>query len=279
MAGFGDAVEKTRRRIRWIRQLQVSIHSGHTCYFLILSAFPALALLLGLLRHTRLQPADLMELFQDYLPGALRGYVWQILRRSYENTSSLVLSLSALTALWSAGKGIYGMIKGLNRIWDLREHRGWLRTRLLCVGYLVLFLLVLVLTLVLYVFSGTITAYLGYRGGTVWENLGHWRFFLLVGIQTLVFCGAFMYLPAQIRGFRESLPGALLASLGWMGTTGVFSRYMAGFGRYESIFGPVYALALGMLWLYVCVSVIFYGAVFNRILAEGWESGRNMYDS
>lgn len=270
-------MEKLIGQLRRIRKMQISVHGAHTCYFLILSAFPALALLLGLLRHTSLEPADLMELTQDYLPLALRGYAWQILVRSYENSSSLVLSLSALTALWSGGKGIYGLMKGLNRVWDLEEHRGWLRTRLLCAGYLVLFLLVLVLTLVLHVFWSTVQHYLGCRG-MAGEMTGL-CFFLPVGLQTLLFCMSFMYLPAQSRGFRESLPGALLASLGWMGVTGIFSMYMSRFGRYSNVFGSVYALALGMLWLYVCVCVIFYGAVFNRILAHGWNFGKNMSDS
>lgn len=260
---------RLRQRFRRIRELQISVHGAHTCYFLILSAFPALVLLLGLLRHTRLQPADLMELMQDYLPGALRGYVWQILEQAYGRSSALVLSLSALTALWSAGKGIYGMMKGLNRIWGVPEQRSWLRTRLLCAAYLVVFLAALVLTLVLQVFSGTLGAYLNPQGNPA--ELAGLGFFLPVGIQTLLFCGVFMYLPARNRGFLESLPGAMLASLGWMAVTGAFSVYMERWGRYRSIFGSVYALGLGMLWLYVCVCVIFYGAVLNRILAEGWD--------
>jgi uncharacterized BrkB/YihY/UPF0761 family membrane protein len=30
----------------------------------------------------------------------------------------------------------------------------------------------------------------------------------------------------------------------------------------------VYAVALSMLWLYCCVSIVFYGALLNRLLAE-----------
>ena len=53
-----------------------------------------------------------------------------------------------------------------------------------------------------------------------------------------------------------------------MGASGLFSLYVEYFPRYANIFGSVYAVALASLWLYVCVSIVFYGALLNRILAE-----------
>ena len=34
------------------------------------------------------------------------------------------------------------------------------------------------------------------------------------------------------------------------------------------VYGSVYAVALSMLWLYCCVSIVFYGALVNRLLKE-----------
>ena len=253
--------------VGWFRRLQISVHAGNTCYFLILSAFPVLVLLLGLLRHTGLQAADLMDMVQLYLPNALQGYVWGILSGAYENTNPGVLSLSALTALWSGGRGIYGLMKGLDRINGREDPRSWLRTRLLCAVYLVVFLLILVLTLILHVFGNTLGRYLQIRGGLGAEML-NLRYFLLVGLQTLLFCALFAYLPGGDRPYGSCLPGALLASLGWMGVSGLFSLYVTRPNRYVTIFGSVYSVAMTMLWLYLCVSSVFYGAMLNRILEK-----------
>ena len=62
------------------------------------------------------------------------------------------------------------------------------------------------------------------------------------------------------------LVGALLGSFGWMSVSGLFSLYVAHFPRYANIFGSVYGVALAGFWLYICISIFFYGAVLNRIL-------------
>ena len=90
--------------------------------------------------------------------------------------------------------------------------------------------------------------------------------FLLLFLQTAVFCLMFMFLPSRNNGFWESLPGALLASLGWTGVSGLFSVYVKNFSGYANIYGSVYAVALSMLWLYFCISIVFYGGALNQYL-------------
>lgn len=254
------------KRIREIQALEIPVHAAHTSYFIVLSVFPTLVLLLGILRYTDLQAADVQEFAEGFLPSALYGIAWDLISSTYENTSRLVVSISVLTALWTAGRGIYGLVKGLNAVYGVEEDRGWLRTRLMCAGYTFLFVLVLVLTLVLHVFGNTLQELLR-RQGMGWFWLGiDLRFFLLVAVQTLLFCAMFMFLPGGGNGFRESLPGALGASVGWMSASTLFSVYVQYFPRYANIFGSVYTVALGMLWLYVCVCILFYGGVLNRLL-------------
>ena len=58
---------------------------------------------------------------------------------------------------------------------------------------------------------------------------------------------------------------------GWMTVSGLFSRYVEHASGYASIFGPVYVVALAMLWLYFCISILFYGGVLNRFLINRWK--------
>ena len=261
---------RVRKVYREVRELHITTYAGYASYFLILSVFPTLVLLLSLLRYTNLQPEDLLELVAGFLPDAIHGFAWTLLN-SASGSPRHILSLSALAALWSAGKGIYGLMKGLNRVYGVREHRSWLRRRLLCAVYMILLLLVLVLTLVLHVFAATLGAFLRYRGGGFgWltVELAGARYFVLVTIQTLLFSVLFMYLPDRRNGFWESFPGALLGSFGWMGISGLFSAYVSRFSGYADIYGSVYGTALTMLWLYICVNALFYGAVFNVYLGK-----------
>lgn len=267
----GGLTGKAIGLFREVRSLHITTYSGYASFFIVLAVFPTLVLVLGLLRYTPLEPEDFLDLVEGFLPSALHGYAWDLLSGAYANTTRTVVSVSALAALWSAGKGIYGLMKGLNAAYGVEEHRGWLRTRLLCAAYMVAFILVLLLTLVLHVFGNTLALFLQHRGGKLsWlgaELLGS-RYFLLVAVQTLLFAVMFMYLPGRNNRFWDSLPGALFGSLGWMTVSGLFSVYMERFSGYTHIFGPVYTVALAMLWLYVCVNTLFYGGVLNRFLMK-----------
>ena len=269
----GGLIGKLTGYARQLQNMQISTHASHACYFIVLALFPALVLVLGILRYTPLEAADLMELVGGFLPDALEPYIWRLISGTYENTSKVVISVSALTALWSAGRGIYGLCRGLNAVYGVQEQRGWFRTRCISAVYTVLFILVLLLTLVLHVFGNTIVELIraDHPAAGMLTDLIDLRFFLLVFAQTMLFCAMFMFLPARRNGFRESLPGALVASLGWMTFSSVFSVYVENFSAYANVYGSVYAVALGMLWLYMCMSILFYGAVLNRFLMEGRE--------
>ena len=47
-----------------------------------------------------------------------------------------------------------------------------------------------------------------------------------------------------------------------------FSKYVAIFGDSSAIYGSVTSIALAMLWLYICMSIVFYGGGINRYLMD-----------
>lgn len=242
-----------------VSAMEIPLHGANTSYFMVLSAFPALVLMLGLLRHTALEPGDLMELCRMFLPEALQDLAWQIIAATDATASRRVLSVSALTALWSAGRGMYGILKGLNSVAGIRESRSWLRIRLVSAGYTLLFILVLLMTLTFHVFGGKMLVLLEGYGI---KGLGGLRFVILLLAQTFVFCAMYMFLPGRRSRLGESFPGAVLASLGWTAVSAGFSWYA---GRFP---GGMYLAVMAMVWLYVCVCIVFAGAALNRFLRE-----------
>ena len=262
--------QKIAATVQLVRNMEISIHASHATFFMILSLFPALVLVLGMLRYTALRPEDLMDLAGQFLPEALAPYVWKLISSTFQHTSRLVVSISAITALWSAARGMHGLITGLNVVYGCQEHRGWLLTRLISAAYTFVFLLMILLTLVVHVFGNTLLQLLLPRFPVIsrWMELIDLRFFILVFFQVLVFSVMFMFLPNKRTSFRHNLPGALFSTLGWLTASTVFSIYVRYFSSYATIYGSVYAVALAMLWLHVGICIIFYGAVLNRLLGE-----------
>ena len=267
----GGMIGKTVHLWRRVSDLKVPLYAANASFFMILAAFPALLLLLGLLHYTPLEVERLGEMLAGFLPEALAEGAEGLILLTYDNTSGITLGLSVVTTLWSASRGIYGMITGLNAVYEAEENRGYFHIRFLSVVYTFVFLLVLILTLGLHVF--------GIRLLGLLRNLSHpllrflmemvdLRFFLLLFLQTAIFVAMYMVLPNQKNGFWDALPGALLASSGWLVFSDLYSVYVVHFAHLSNVYGSVYAVALSMLWLYFCMAIVFYGGALNRFLTE-----------
>lgn len=265
----GGLIGKAVGLIRTLADMRISVHAAHACYFIVLAVFPLLVLLLSLVRYAGLEVQTVTAVLEGVIPEALMPAAERLIVNTYRSTTGTVVSISALTALWSASRGIYGILTGLNSIYDVQEDRGYLRTRAMSVFYTFLFLLVLLLTLVLNVFGTTLLQLLPVGQDPVLRFLSEvldLRFFLLLLVQTLLFTAMFMVLPNRHNKFMDSLPGALLSSIGWLVFSDLYSLYVEHFPSYANIYGSVYAVALSMLWLYCCMSIVFYGGVLNRYL-------------
>lgn len=267
----GGLIGRTARGIRAIGALDIPLRAAYAGYFIVLSVFPALLLIMASLRYTGLRIADLIEVLEGVVPEALMGTARSLVFNIYRSATGAMAGLSAAAALWSSSKGVYGLLTGLNAVYGVSENRGYFFTRAISVVYAVAFLAVLMLTLVLHVFGGKLIALLYSFQVPVVNfiiDILDLRFFLLLILQVLVFTAMFMFLPNERNGFMASLPGGLLSAIGWQIFSHVYSVYVTRFSGYANLFGSVYAIALSMLWLYFCLSILFYGGALNRYLLE-----------
>lgn len=267
----GGIIGKTVHLFRGVQALQVPLYAANACYFIVLAVFPALLLLLGILRYTPLEVEQLAELFYGLLPEALAEWAEELILLTYDNTSGAVVGVSAAAVLWSASRGIYGVLTGLNAVYGVSENRGYFYTRFISMVYMFVFLLMLILTLGLNVFSTELALLLERAVHPAWLFLGkivNFRFLVLLGLQTAFFTAMFTVLPSGKNGIMESVPGALLSALGWQIFSDLYSIYVEHFAHLSNVYGPVYAIALSMLWLYFCVSIVFYGGALNVLLKK-----------
>ena len=271
----GGMIGKTVHFARSVSRLRIPLYAANASFFIILAVFPALLLLLGLLQYTPLEVERLGEMLYGILPTALVESAEELILTTYDNSTGVSLSLSAVVMLWSASRGIQGLMTGLNAVYGVSEDRGYFHTRFLSVVYTFAFLVVLILTLALHVFgSGLVTLLKSLLNSLNIPLLGflveiiNFRFFLLLFVQTAFFTAMFMMLPNERNRFWDSLPGALLASCGWLIFSDIYSVYVENFASLSNVYGPVYAVALSMLWLYCCMAIVFYGGALNRYLTE-----------
>lgn len=256
-----------------IASMQIPLYAANACYFLVLSIFPLLMIVLALVPYLPYSARDLLELLDQVVPTALMGTVETLIVNIYYNSSGTVLGISAVVTVWSASRGIFGIMTGLNHIYGVKEDRGYVMTRLISFAYTFALILVLVLTLMLQVFGPAVVGWFGWLQTPLMDLLARiidLRSVWMVVIQVVLFTAIYMVLPNRRNGFRDSLPGAAVAAVGWQGFSFAFSFYVEYISDKSSIYGSVYTVALGMLWLYCCMYILLLGGGINRLIQQ-WQ--------
>ena len=267
--------EPASRALRALKRTQIPVYAGNAAFFLVLSFLPLLTLLLGILQYTVFGPEDLLEILSRIMPDEVLPLFDDFLQKLYPKSGAAVISVSAVTAAWSASNGIYGMARGLGAVLGAKETRSYVHMRLLCLFYMLLFVLGLVLTLLLHVFGRKLLSVFTARAlplartlSFLLEHLQLYSFFLLTALFSLLY----LALPNRRQRLSRVLPGALAAAGAWLLFSALFSVYVNHFAKGLALYGSLTTMVLTMLWVYACVSIVFYGAFLNRLLAQRREN-------
>ena len=111
------------RVLQMLREAQIGAFAAQAAFFVLLSAMPFLVFLSAVMRYVPWSEGDLARLF----PALLGEELLHLLPDS--SPSAAVISLSAVTALWSASRGIVALTRGLNRMYGLTEGRSYVLLR------------------------------------------------------------------------------------------------------------------------------------------------------
>lgn len=257
--------------IRRVTAMRIPIYAGNASFFLLLSVFPILSLLLSLLPYTSLTVEHLLGFCREIVPAWMLQVLEFFVRTIYTSSSAAIVSLSAVLTLWSASKGMLSLLYGLDAVAEVRETRSYLKRRLLCVVYTVGMLAALVLTLGLYVVGRDVLAFLrvhGFALAAVLETvMRHLHLYSLI-LLTLLFAGIFLALPDTRRRLLHVLPGAAGAACAWVIFSELYSLYVNHIAKASTLYGSLSVLLLMLLWLYSCMSILFYGALANHVLFD-----------
>lgn len=193
-----------------------------------------------------------------------------IITQIYDTTASgTVISLTAITTLWSAGKGFLAIMKGLNTIYDIKETRSYLFLRATSALYTLIFAIMVIITMILFVFGNRLFLWIEKRLPRLADMaLVIISLRTIVGLITLVifFLLIYIVIPNRKTKIMQEIPGALLSAAGWMGFSYAFSFYIDNFSNFSATYGSLTAIVLFMLWMYFLMYILFLGAECNRLL-------------
>lgn len=254
----------------------VAAFSAQTAFFIIISAFPFLVLIVSVLEKIPFISADMMYTVLDIFPRTVMEYMKNIIKEICSGNSVAIISISAAVLLWSASKGVTSIMRGLNFIYKIDEKRNFLEIRLVSVGYTIGFVVYIVLTLVFIFGGGMLSSLLKSR---LPENLFFTVVYRIVSflgklmLLTVLFGLIYLTVPKRKATIKSQLPGAALSALGWLGYSWFYSFYTDHLAGNSYVYGSLTSIILIMLWLYVCMYIFFIGGEVNSIIfgEELWE--------
>ena len=260
---------KFKTLIQGIVKYRVSLYASNASFYIILAFFPAVMLLVGLMPTVGFTQTDLLGAMSGVVPEILTPLIDRIIRDVSTNSTLTLVSVTAFAAVWSSSRGVYYIQVGINAIYGCEEKRSYLMRRLMSMLYMIFLLIALIFTLLILGFGQEVALFLASQSVPVLNFIAEimqFRGLILLLLLSLLFCIVYCVFPNQKVPLRKALPGAVLAALGWLVFTLGFSIYARYFSNYSVLYGSLSMIALGMLWLYVCISILFYGCVLNHYL-------------
>jgi membrane protein len=244
-----------------------AVAAGVTFYAL-LALFPAIAAfvsLYGLFADPSTISEQLSALGGLLPGGAIEVIGGQVQRLTAHQGSALgFASLFGLAvSLWSANAGMKAVFDALNVAYDESEKRNFFWLNLWSLGFTLGAILFIAAAFSAVVVLPVVLNFVGLGSVTEWViRLGRWPalfIIILLGLSVL-----YRYAPSRDRArWRWVTPGSLLAAVGWMAFSMLFSWYISNFGKYNETYGSLGA-AIGFLtWVWLSTTIVLVGAELN----------------
>lgn len=248
----------------------VGAYAAQSAYFFMLCLIPIILLLITMVQYTPVTKADVMTAVIQVFPASVENLITSIVNQVY-NQSMGIIPVTIIVTMWSAGKGVLAMASGLNCIYSCRETRNYIVLRIRSTVYTLLFIVVIILLLVLSVFGNTLNLFIA-RHIPFLKRIADWlietRAVITPTVLVIFSLMLYKFLPNRRGRFRDQLPGAMFAAVGWMVISWVFSIYLDVFKGFSSMYGSLTTIVLIMLWMYFCMYCILLGGEMN-VLMEG----------
>ena len=242
--------------------------AGGVTYAVLLALFPGLAALVsiyGLL----LNPAQVEQqvaALSHFLPPESTQMISEQLHKLV-TASSGSLSISAgvalVLALWSASRGMSGLISAFDIAYQQKETRNFFKLNMVAIGLTMLMIVGGTLIIALVGILPAAIQLIGLESSTQWLLLVlEWP--LLIAVVLIGLAVLYRYAPnRKAPRWRWVSPGAIVATVLWLLGSVAFTVYVSHFNSYDKTYGSLGGVVVMLTWLYLSAFVALLGAVIN----------------
>ena len=238
-------------------------------YYLILSFFPFLIFLITLIGFSNLNSMEVIEGLRTLLPSNVFELTSSTIVEVVENQHAGLLGVSIILSLWAASSAFRAVIKGINKAYNVRENRSFIKIAIIAMISIVALTFIIIITLAMLVFGNLIgdllKTYLPFDFiiNKLWDML---RYAVVITSMIFIFAIIYRYAPATRISWRQVFPGAIVTTIGWIISSLGFSYYVNNFNNYSRLYGGLGAVFVLMTWLYITSIIFILGGEINSVL-------------
>lgn len=235
-------------------------------YYLMLSFFPLLIVVTGILARVHLPTegllGDLSAIIPPQVTETLRVFIGYI-----QSNDSPAMLWAGVVLLISAASGAFRMLlTTMGELYGKRRYTG-LRHTTMSLLYSGVFLAIIYLCIIL---AATGSWFIGlldewFRVGRVIADWQWLRFVLLGGMLLLLLCLLYRSAAPRQKPALPILPGAVTGAMALLLSGIIFSTVFGASVRYTLVYGSLASAIILMIWLHLLGAVILMGGVVNLL--------------
>lgn len=206
-----------------------------------------------------------MPAVPSYVADLVSTYVGYI---STQNRSG-ILSVGIVTTIYSASKMIRSVEKSINRAYGIAERRGFIRSVIISMVFIVCIGIIILATLYFIVVGASIAHTIFnifHLPMSILDKLKNFKWVVFVASLFFTVSALYYIMPYKKIKYRNTLPGTAfsIAAFGLLseGYT-LYIKYGLG---HSSIYGSLGAVFLVFVWIYLVAVVLILGAEINSAL-------------
>ncbi len=263
----------------WIRRIidflnetkneHLGAFAGQSAFFIFLSIFPLLNIILMLTPFLPYSKEELVETIVRIIPEDLAGFAKSLIEDIFSNGTPTLTIVAIVTGLWSASKGVMAIRNGLDEVCRAGKKMNFFVDRAISALYTAVFLIMLFALAFVNLFGTQLAEY-------VVENhadLAYLVTFLLrirvvvtMLLTFLVILLMYTILPSKKLLMKYQVVGAAICAVGWELLSWGFSYYIRYTTKQSYMYGSLATIITLLLWLYIVVNIILWCAQINQFL-------------
>ena len=249
---------------------QLTAFAGQMAFFFVLSFFPMLIFTLSVISKLQINYDFMIDALKMILPYSISLLITDFISQSLSIEGSAVLSISGLTMLYASSKAVNALRRAVNMSYEVVETRNYFLLKFMAMGYMFLFTLIIVLSLMIPTLAINIVDFLAKTfvfsiDKNVVSMIQYSRNILLLSTFIIAIVSIYTFLPNKKMHLADIYPGALFAVFGLVITNFLFSTVVVTVTDYSILYGSLSAMIAFMVWIYIFAQIIITGAEINAL--------------